>query len=165
MSLRNRNTISARLWSLPGQLLLALINATAILVIVAAILALAALARVDRFAKRTAETITESVLAKIDLPPKEVLANLRNLSAEVRMLGNSIRELKTGENAAAIQLQIGQLRESLAGVDRSVNRLGSARSLLTDEAIGQLGRTVGDTLKSLRGCAAGVAHAAPHPTL
>jgi hypothetical protein len=36
----DRNSISTRLWRLPGQLFLALINATAILVIVAAILAL-----------------------------------------------------------------------------------------------------------------------------
>ena len=39
MTERDHNGISARLWRLPGQLLLALINATAILVIVAAILA------------------------------------------------------------------------------------------------------------------------------
>jgi len=37
----DRNGISARLWRLPRQLLLALVNATAILVIVAAIFALA----------------------------------------------------------------------------------------------------------------------------
>ena len=43
------NGISGRLWRLPGQLLLALINATAILVIVAAIVALVAMAQVNRF--------------------------------------------------------------------------------------------------------------------
>ena len=37
------NGISARLWRLPGQLLLALINATTILVIVAAIVTLVAI--------------------------------------------------------------------------------------------------------------------------
>ncbi len=45
------NGISARLWRLPGQLLLALINATAILVIVAAIVALVAIARINHFAE------------------------------------------------------------------------------------------------------------------
>ena len=50
MTKRDHNGISARLWRLPGQLLLALINATAILVIVAAILALVAIARVEHFA-------------------------------------------------------------------------------------------------------------------
>ena len=40
MATSDRPGISARLWRLPGQLLLALINGTAILVIVASILAL-----------------------------------------------------------------------------------------------------------------------------
>jgi len=46
----DRNRIAARLWQLPGRLLLALIDGTAILVIVAAILALVAMARIDNFA-------------------------------------------------------------------------------------------------------------------
>ena len=75
----DRNGISARLWRLPGQLLLALINATAILVIVAAIFALVAIARIDHFAENVVATMTEAVLSKVDLPPKDVLANLRNL--------------------------------------------------------------------------------------
>jgi hypothetical protein len=45
--------ISARLWRLPGQLLLALINATAILVIVAAIVALVAIARASTVLPKT----------------------------------------------------------------------------------------------------------------
>ena len=76
-----------RLWRLPGQLLLALINATAILVIVAAILALVTIARINHFAENVAATMTEAVLSKLDLPSKGVLANLRDLTAEVRTLG------------------------------------------------------------------------------
>jgi len=75
--------ISARLWRLPGQLLLALVNATAILVIVAAIVALVAIARINRFAENVVATMTEAVLSKVDLPQKDVLANIRNLTAEV----------------------------------------------------------------------------------
>ncbi|WP_154072368.1 hypothetical protein [Bradyrhizobium erythrophlei] len=66
------------------QLLLALINATSIMVIVAAILALVAIDRIDHFAENVVATMTEAVLSKVDLPPKDVLANLRNLRAEVR---------------------------------------------------------------------------------
>ena len=62
------NGISARLWRLPGQLLLALINATAILVIVAAILALVAISRINHFAENVTATMTEAVLSKVDLP-------------------------------------------------------------------------------------------------
>ena len=89
--------ISARLLRLPGQLLLALINATAILVIVAAIVALVAIARINRFAENVVATMTEAVLSKVDLPQKDVLANIRNLTAEVRTLGNTLREIRSEE--------------------------------------------------------------------
>jgi hypothetical protein len=159
----DRNGISARLWRLPGQLLRALINATAILVIVAAILALVAIARIDHFAENVVATMTEAVLSKIDLPSKDVLANLRNLTEEVRTLGNSLREIKAGENPS-LQSKLLQLKEALTVLKISVDRLGSARSINTDEAIGQLGRTVTDTLMKLRDCSSSVGQTAPHRT-
>jgi len=156
----DRNGISARLWKLPGQLLLALINATAILVIVAAIVALVAIARINRFAENVVATMTEAVLSKVDLPPKDVLANLRNLTAEVRTLGDTLREIKAGEHPA-LQPELAQLREALTVLNVSVDRLGSARSILTDEAIGQLGRTVTDALTKLRDCSSSARQMAP----
>ena len=148
----DRNGIAARLWRLPRQLLLALINATAILVIVAAILALVAVARIDHFAENVVATMTEAVLSKVDLPPKGVLANLQSLTAEVRALRNAVGEFKPGENPA-LQSEIAQLKEKLTVLNSSVERLRGARSLLTDEAIGQLGRTATDALVKLRDCA------------
>jgi hypothetical protein len=151
----DRNGISARLWRLPGQLLLALINATSILVIVAAILVLVAIARINHFAENVAATTTEAVLSKVDLPSKGVLANLRNLTEEVRTLGNSLREIKAGENPS-LQFEMAQLKEALTTLNVSVGRLGSARSILTDEAIEQLGRSVTDTLMKLRDCSSNI---------
>ena len=147
----DRNGTSARLWRLPGQLLLVLINTTSILVIVAAILTLVAIARINHFAENVAATMTEAVLSKVDLPSKDVLANLRNLTAEVRTLGNSLREIKTGENPS-LQFEMVQLKEALTVLSVSVDRLGSARSILTDEAIEQLGRRITDTLMKVRDC-------------
>jgi hypothetical protein len=138
-------------WRLPKQLLLALVNATAILVIVAAIVALVAIARINHFAENIVATMTEAVLAKVDLPSKDILANLRNLTTEVRTVGNTLREIKTGEHPA-LQTEMVQLREALTVLNVSINRFGSARSILTDEAIGQLGRTVSDALTKLRDC-------------
>jgi hypothetical protein len=152
--------ISARLWRLPGQLLLALINATAILVIVAAIVALVAIARINRFAENVVATMTEAVLSKVDLPQKDVLANIRNLTTEVRALGNTLREIKAGEHPV-LQSELAQLKEALTVLNVSVDRLGSARSILTDEAIGQLGRTVTDTLTKLRDCSSSAHQMAP----
>ena len=156
--------ISARLWRLPGQLLLALINATAILVIVAAIVTLVAIARINGFAENIAATMTEAVLSKVDLPQKDVLANIRNLTAEVRTLGNTLREIKTGEHPA-LQPELAQLKQALTVLNVSVDRLGSARSILTDEAIGQLGRTVTDALTKLRDCSSSARQMAPDRTL
>ena len=160
----NGNGISARMWKLPARLLLSLINATAILVIVAAIIALVAIARINHFAENVAATMTEAVLSKVDLPSKDVLANLRNLTAEVRTLGNALREIKAGEHPA-LQFEIEQLKETLTVLNTSVDRLGRARSILTDEAIGQLGRTVTDTLTKLRNCSSSARLTAPHRTL
>ncbi len=160
----DRNGISARLWRLPGQLLLALINATAILVIVAAILALVAIMRVNHFAENVAATMTEAVLSKVDLPSKGVLANLRDLTAEVRTLGNSLREIKAGENPS-LQFEMAQLKEALTVLRVSVDRIGSARSILTDEAIEQLGRRVTDTVMKLRSCSANVGQIPHHHAL
>jgi hypothetical protein len=157
------NGISARLWRLPGQLLLALINATAILVIVAAIVALVAIARINHFAENVVATMTEAALSKVDLPPKDVLANLRNLTAEVRTLGNALREIKAGEHPA-LQHEMAQ-KEALTVLNVSVDRLGSARSILTDQAIGQLGRTATDALAKLRDCSSSARQMAPDHTL
>ncbi|VIO80386.1 hypothetical protein CI1B_84110 [Bradyrhizobium ivorense] len=158
------NGISARLWRLPGQLLLALINATAILVIVAAIVALVAIARINHFAENVVATMTEAALSKVDLPAKDVLANLQNLTAEVRTLGNTLREIRAGEHPA-LQHKMVQLRDALTDLNVSVDRLGSARSILTDQAIEQLGRTVTDALAKLRDCSSSAGQMAPDRTL
>ena len=156
MTESDRNGIAARLWRLPGQLLLALVNATAILVIVAAVVALVAIARIENMAA----TMTGAILSKVDLPSKDVLANLRNLTAEVRTLRNAVGEFKAGENPA-LQTEIAQLKEKLTVLNVSVERLRGARSILTDEAIGQMGRTASDTLIKLRDCSAGIGQAEP----
>jgi regulator of replication initiation timing len=159
----DRNGITARLWKLPGQLLLALINATAILVIVAAILALVAIARIDHFAENVVATMTEAVLSKVDLPAKDVLANLQKLTAEVRALRDAVGGFKTGENPT-LQIEIAQLQEKLTVLNISVERLRTTRSILTDEAIAQLGRTATDALMKLRDCSSSVGQLEPHCT-
>jgi 1,2-phenylacetyl-CoA epoxidase catalytic subunit len=58
-----------------------------------------------------------------------------------------------------------RLKEALTVLKTSVDRLGSARSILTDEAIGQLGRRAADTLLKLRDCSANVGQIPPHGPL
>ena len=153
--------ISARLWRLPSQLLLALINATAILVIVASILALVALVRIEHFAENIVATMTHAVLSKVDLPSKDVLANVRELTGEVRALGNALREIKIGENPV-LESEIARLRERLSALSISVDRLGNSRSILTDEVAARFGDTITQTLIKLRDCSFNVGPMAPH---
>jgi hypothetical protein len=80
-----------------------------------------------------------------------VLANLQTLTTEIRTLGNALREIRAGENPL-LQSEIARLNETLAGLNISVDRLGNARLLLTDEAIERLGRAVTDALIKLRAC-------------
>jgi len=160
LSKPHRNEISARLRRLPVDFLLALINATTLLVIVAAILALVVMVRIDNLAGRVVTTMTEAVLSKIDLPSKDVLANLRNLTEEVRTLGNTLRDIKVGENPV-IQIEIARLKEALTALNASVDRLTNTRTILTDEAIAQLGRAVTDTLTQMRGCTSKVGQMQP----
>jgi septal ring factor EnvC (AmiA/AmiB activator) len=152
LSVPGRNEISAKLRRLPKDFLLALINATAILAIIAAVLALVAVERIDNFAGKVASTLTEAVLSKIDLPSKDVLANLASLREEVRSLGDAVREVKAKDNPI-LQSKIAGLTEALAALNVNVDRLANARAMLTDEAIGRLGRSVADTLTNMRGCA------------
>jgi hypothetical protein len=160
LSKPHRDEISARLRRLPVDFLLALINATAILVIVAAILALVVMVRIDNFAGNVVTTMTDAVLSKVDLPSKNVLTNLRNLTEEVHTLGNTLRDIKVGENPV-IQSEIARLKEALTDLNASVDRLANARTILTDEAIGQLGRAVTDALTQMRGCASKVGQMQP----
>jgi peptidoglycan hydrolase CwlO-like protein len=133
-------------------------------VIVAAIVALVAIARINHFAENVVATMTEAALSKVDLPAKDVQANLRNLTAEVRTLGNTLREIKAGERPA-LQHEMVQLRDALTDLNASVDRLGSAKSILTDQAIGQLGRTVTDALAKLRDCSSSARQVAPDRSL
>ena len=85
------------------------------------------------------------------------------MTTEVRTVGNALREIKTGEHPA-LQTEMVQLREALTVLNVSINRFESARSILTDEAIGQLGRTVSDALTKLRDCSSNARQIAAHRT-
>jgi len=160
LSKSDRNEYSARLRRLPVDFLIALTNATAILVIVAAILALIVMVRIDNLAGRVVTTMTEAVLSKIDLPSKNVLTNLQNLTAEVRTFGNTLRDIKVGDNPV-VQVEIARLKEALTALTVSIDRFANARTIFTDEAIAQLGRAVTDTLTQMRGCTSKVGQMQP----
>jgi len=144
-----RNPISARLLKLPGDLLLAVINGTAILVIIAAVLALVAITHLNNLAGNIASTMTEAVLAKIDLPSRDVLTNLQDLRAEIRTLGDKLAEI-LHRDSPVLRIEIVQLQDRLDKFRMSIDRLSTARTALIAEALERVGQRFGDTLVGMR---------------
>jgi hypothetical protein len=147
----NRDELRARLWRLPRQLLLALINGTAILVIVAAILALVALSKVTHLANDVASTMTDAVLSRIDVKPQQVLANFQNVAADVHTLVGSLKQA-TAEGPTRLDSEVAKLSERLSALQASIEQLGEARSSLIDEAITRIGRSVAESLQNFQEC-------------
>jgi hypothetical protein len=150
-----QDNLGARLRRLPGQLLLSLVNATALLIIVAAILALIVFSRFEGFAGGVATTITDAVLARADVSADQARANLQAIAGEIRGMAAAIRDAK----ASAVQLnpKIETLSGQLTALQATIDRLIDSQALLTDAAIEKIGAEVTDGLMRLRACAPGAA--------
>jgi hypothetical protein len=123
---KDKDDFRSRLRGLPGQILMALINGTAILVIVAAILTLVALSKVTHLAHDVASTMTDAVLSRIDVKPQQVRTNLQNVAADVRELRNTLKQART-DTPAQLDPEIAKLNERLSALQSSINnfvRLG-----------------------------------------
>lgn len=109
------------------------------------------------------------MLSKVDLPPKNVLANLQNLTVKSarqrRPSTMPVLAPDQGGEHPALQPEIEQLKEA-PDWPQYRHRPARKREIdLTDEAIRQLGRTVTDTLTRLRDCSSSARQVAPHHTL
>jgi flagellar motility protein MotE (MotC chaperone) len=147
----NTDALRERLWRLPGQLLLALINGTAILVIVAAILALVALSKVTHLAEDVASTMTDAVLSRIDVKPQQVIANLQNVTADVHALAGLLKQARV-EVPDRLEPEVANLNERLSALQASIDQLREARSSLVDEAINRIGRVLSENLETFKEC-------------
>lgn len=145
------NELSLRLRRLPRQLLMALINGTAILVIVAAILALVATSKVTHLAENVSATMTDAVLSRIDVEPQQLLAGIRGVGEDVRALAKTLKEARADETLRQ-NPEIERLSERLGTLQASIERLGDARSQLVEEAIARVTRTVAEGLENFRAC-------------
>ena len=145
------NELSLRLRRLPRQLLMALINGTAILVIVAAILALVATSKVTHLAENVSATMTDAVLSQINVEPRQLLAGIQSVGGDVRALAKTLKQARA-EGTFRQDPEIEQLTERLDTLQASIERLGDARSTLVDEAIARIARTVAEGLEKFRAC-------------
>jgi chromosome segregation ATPase len=130
---------------------LALLNGTAILVIAAALLALAATAKVTHLAENVAATMTDAVLSRVDVKPGRVIAKIDNLTTEIRSLRDALQQEKV-ERRADLDPAVRQLKEKLARLEKAIENLSDARSRLVNEAAAQLSLSLGEVLQDFGSC-------------
>ena len=140
-----------RLRKLPAQLLLAVINGTAVLVIVAAILTLIALAKVAHLTHDVTSTMTDAVLSRIDVKPQQVRANLQGITADVHELLKALKQARA-EVPNRLDPDVAKLNDRLGALQASVAQLREARSSLIDEAITRISRALSESFQNFREC-------------
>jgi hypothetical protein len=151
MSEAARSELSTRLRRLPGQSMLALVNGTAILVIVAAILAIIASSKVTHLAQNVASTMTDAVLSRVDASPRQVVQNIRRVSNDVHTLTVALSRTKT-DGISGLGPEVARLNERLASLKANLDELQGARSNLIDELIVKVGKEIGNALQNFTAC-------------
>lgn len=147
----NEERLSARLRRLPGQLLLALVNGTSVLVIVAAVLVLVAAARIDHLAANVAATMTDAVLTRLDAEPQQFRAELRSFGDKVSDLTVALKTA-AADGSPVLGGQIAELGEQVAALRASIEQLDGATSRLIDETAAAFGRSLAAGLERWRRC-------------
>ena len=141
-------TLSERLRQLPGQLLLALVNATAVLIIVAALMVIIAFNAVNDSAARLAGSVTGAVAAEMKFNPQQLLDSIDTLNAEISTF-LAASSAQQSERADQLEAKITALSSAVTQLNDTL----SAESLrLTDEVVRSATDALTDTLLRLRSC-------------
>jgi hypothetical protein len=151
MSEAARSELSTRLRRLPAQLMLALVNGTAFLVIVAAILAMIASSKVTHLAQNVASTMTDAVLSRVDASPRQVVQNIQRVSDDVHTLTVALSRAKT-QGVSGFGPEVMRLNERLESLNANLEELRGARSDLIDEFVAKAGNALGEAFRNLRAC-------------
>ena len=153
MLLANDRSLSARLRLLPGQFLLALVNATTILVIVAAVLTIIAISKAENAATNISAAMTEAVLSRLGTEPKQLLSRVESVQADIRELSEALKTINVGNNTI-LAPQIDSLKARLAETRVSIKGLVEARTALINQAVSEVRTAIIDGLATLRPCSA-----------
>jgi len=151
MSYYDAPGLGGRLRRLPGQLLLALVNATTLLVIAACVLALIVLNRVDTAGAHIAGTVTEAALTRLNVSPEAFKSRLDGLDGQIETLSKQLANPDLQDHWEMAQ-QIKDLNRNLADLKLAASGLGEAGPEVTAEAFEQAGEMLTGVLYALRGC-------------
>jgi hypothetical protein len=128
-----------------------LINATALLVIAASVLALLVLHQVEEAGARVAGAVTGATLARLQVTPAEFKDNLENLDDRLKEISARLQNPDLQANAD-LQRQLTELNANLVGLRQAANGIRSAGPDITAAAFDQAGDLLTEALYTLRGC-------------
>lgn len=140
-------SFGGRLGRAAGNLVLALINATLILVIVAAVLGLLLIDRTRTIAADVASDVTQAAISSTGLDPSDTLAELRVISTEMIELRTAIED-KRGD----VDQKTAALAARLDTLEATLQSLKARKDDLAEAAIDQASIVAGNALERLRGC-------------
>jgi len=160
MSSRER-TFGGRLLALPGQFLLALINATAILVFVACVLVLMTMDRIETAGASLADAAAGAALARLEMTPQEFQSRIANLDQRMDEISLQLQD-PIRVDVRALRPELEALNANFSQVANTAKVLSSAQPEMVEAAMRQAGQTVTDTLLGLTACGkTALAEAAP----
>lgn len=126
---------------------IALLNATLLLVIVAAVSVAWAAYSLRDFASDTARDVTVSAIEAANLDPGTIVSELRNLDSEIEALRNAIEERQTDGAALAA------LNARLDTLERQIGLLTNPQEWkVSDRVIDRITERIGGILKEWRAC-------------
>lgn len=140
-------SFGARLRKTSGNLVLALLNATLLLFIAAAVLALVLIDRTRTIAADVTSEVTHAAIASTGLDPADTLAELRVVSTEMIELKTAIRERRGDLDARTVALS-----DRLDKLEATIDGLRARKDELADAAIDKASLVAGNALSRLRNC-------------
>jgi len=150
--------LGQRLRRLPGQFLLALVNATAILVIVAAVLALFVLGRVEGAANQVSAAIATTLTSRLSLDRTALATEVAGLRSDLAGYRTALGAQKD-EVAERIGARLDRLEAQLASLDAGIAELTEVKGQITDESFRQASAALTDGMLELFHCGRPVAAA------
>jgi len=149
--LGTHQTLGQRLWSLPGQFFIALLNATSILVIIACVLALLTVSRVDGIAASLAETVSDTALETLNVTPEGFQARLDRLEEKMDRLSGQLQQ-SDDITSAGLKPELEDLNASLGEISSAIEAITASAPDLQQAAFQQAGQMVTDVLLGFAGC-------------
>ena len=120
------------------------------LVIVAAVLALIAIARVDGVADRVTATVTEAVMSETGVDPRAALSDLQGLRADILSLSATLQEAKAGGGTIVVAIET--LEARLDKLESGLAAIRQSRAAVINEALSAASRSFADGLARVQGC-------------